>query len=276
ASHPYCGISLALHCSSDSQVLQRPRQPENALMIYPNIVRIRQHLDRPRVEDIPGAATAALQRLDLGRRIRPGQTVALTAGSRGIAHIPSILRAVADHLKKLGAQPFLVPTMGSHGGGTAEGQRKIIESYGITEAAVGVPIRASMDTVQVGTTPQGWPVMLDKHASEADHIGVVARIKPHTAFHGPVESGLMKMILIGMGKHHCLLLNHRILPEEHNDTRSRAVGRTMLNKAPIAFGLGIVENGYDETAHIEGIPPEQFEPREEALLEMARRLLPKL
>src|SRR5262249_54760098 len=155
------GISLALRCSEDYHVLQRPRQPEYFAMSYPNIVRIRQHLDRPRVEDIPAAATAALERLELGRRIRPGHTVALTAGSRGIAHIPSISRATADHVKKLGARPCLVPTMGSHGGGTAEGQRKIIESYGITEEAVGVPIRASMDTVQVGTTQQGWPVLLD-------------------------------------------------------------------------------------------------------------------
>src|SRR5947208_1605909 len=153
-------------------------------MGYPRIVRVRQHLERPRLDDIPAAVTAALTRLELERRIRPGHTVALTAGSRGIANIPTILRATADFLKKLGARPFLVPTMGSHGGGTAEGQRQIIESYGITEQAVGVPIHASMDTIQVGTTSEGYPVLLDRHASRADHIGVVARIKPHTGFHG--------------------------------------------------------------------------------------------
>lgn len=245
-------------------------------MNYPRIVRIRQQLDRPQVEDIPATVTAALEQLDLSRRIKPGHTVALTAGSRGIAHIPTILRATAEHLKSLGAKPFLVPTMGSHGGGTAEGQRKIIESYGITEEAVGVPIKASMDVVQVGTTAQGWPVMLDKHASGADHIGVVARIKPHTAFHGPIESGLMKMILIGLGKHQGALLYHRVLLEEPYDTVVRAVGRTMLAKAPIAFGLGIVENGYDETAYIEGVHPEQFEAKEEAMLVKARDWLPKL
>ena len=123
-------------------------------MEYPRMVRIRQHLERPRVEDVAQAVLAEMQRLDLGRTIRPGQTVALTAGSRGIANIPLLLRATATFLKDLGARPFLVPAMGSHGGGTAEGQRRILESYGITEQAVGAPVRASMDVVRVGTTPE--------------------------------------------------------------------------------------------------------------------------
>jgi hypothetical protein len=245
-------------------------------MGYPSIVRVRQHLERPRVADIPGTVHSELEKLELSRRVKPGQTVALTAGSRGIANIPLLLKAVADHLKRLGAKPFLVPTMGSHGGGKAEGQRQILESYGITEAFVGVPIRASMDTVQVGSTAEGYPVLLDRHAAEADHIGVVARVKPHTAFHGPLESGLMKMILIGLGKHAGALLYHRVLIEQPYDQVVRSVGKTMLAKAPIAFGLGIVENGYDETAMIEGVPPAQFIAREEALLVHARRLLPKL
>lgn len=245
-------------------------------MAYPSIVRVRQHLDRPQVTDIPAAVRQQLERLDLGQRIRPGQTVALTAGSRGIANIPVILKAVADHLKHLGAHPYLVPTMGSHGGGVAEGQRKILESYGITEAFVGVPIRASMDTVQVGTTAEGYPVYLDRHASEADHIGVVARVKPHTAYHGPIESGLLKMMLIGLGKHTGALLYHRVLIEQPYDAVVRSVAHTMLANAPVAFGLGIVENGYDETAILEGVQPDQFVTREEALLVEARRLLPRL
>ena len=146
-------------------------------MDYPRLVRIRQHFERPRAGDVALAVTRELEKLDLSRRIRPGHSVALTAGSRGIANIPLVLRAAADFLKRLGARPFLVPAMGSHGGGTAEGQRKIIESYGITEEFVGVPIRASMEVVPVGETPEGFPVVLDRHASEADHIGVVARVK---------------------------------------------------------------------------------------------------
>jgi hypothetical protein len=245
-------------------------------MILPNMVRVRQHLERPILADIPGTVQSELTKLDLGGRIKPGHSVALTAGSRGIANIPVVLRAVADHLKKLGAKPFLVPTMGSHGGGVAEKQRSIIESYGITEEFVGVPIKASMETVQVGTTSQGWPVLLDRNASEADHIGVVARVKPHTSFHGAIESGLLKMVLIGLGKHAGALIYHRILLEQPYDTVVRSVARTMLSKASIAFGVGIVENGYDETAMIEAVAPEQFEPREEAMLVHARRLLPKL
>src|SRR5262249_10971322 len=142
-------------------------------MRLPAIVRVRQHLDRPRIDDVPAAVRATLAHLELERRIKPGHTVTLTAGSRGIANIPAILRAVADHLQSLGANPCLAPTMGSHGGGVAEGQRQIIESHGITEQAVGVPIKASMETIQVATTSEGYPVFLEKHASQADHVGVV-------------------------------------------------------------------------------------------------------
>jgi hypothetical protein len=245
-------------------------------MRFPSFVRVRQHFDRPRIEDVPRAVHDALARLDLAQTVRPGQTVALTAGSRGIANIPAILRATVDFLKGLGARPYLVPTMGSHGGGTAEGQREILESYGITEEAVGAPIRASMEVVQLGTTEDGLPVYLDRRASEADHIGVVARVKPHTGYHGPIESGLMKMMLIGLGKHVGALAYHRILLEQPYDRVVRSVGRTLRARAPVAFGLAIVENGYDETALIEAVPPDQFEPREEALLAEARRLLGSL
>jgi hypothetical protein len=243
---------------------------------YPRIVRVRQRFERPQVTDIAGTVSATLDRLDLGRRIRPGQTVALTAGSRGIARIPDILRATVAYLQKLGAQPFLVPAMGSHGGATAAGQRRILESYGITEGFVGAPIRASMDVVELGATPEGFPVMLDRHAAEADHIGVVARVKPHTGFHGPLESGLLKMMMIGLGKHAGALAAHRILLDHPFDTVLRSHTRTLQAKAPIAFGLAIVENFYDETALIEGVAPESFERREEELLELARRLMPRL
>jgi hypothetical protein len=245
-------------------------------VIYPRLVRIRQQFERPRVDDIPAAVAASLEKLNLGSRIKPGQSVALTAGSRGIANIPLILRSTAAFLKKLGAKPFLVPTMGSHGGGTAEGQRHILESYGITEEFVGVPIRASMDTVQIGVTAEGFPVFLDRIASEADHIGVIARIKPHTGYHGPLESGLMKMMMIGLGKHTGALAYHRILLDHPFDRVVRSVRRTLMQAAPLAFGLGIVENAYDETAIVEGVAPAAFEPTEERLLNEARRLLMRL
>jgi Lactate racemase N-terminal domain len=242
----------------------------------PKLLRIRQTFERPVVADIPTAVRIALEPLNLERTIRPGHSVALTAGSRGIANIPVILKATADFLKKLGAKPFLVPTMGSHGGGTAEGQRHIIESYGITEEAVGVPIRAAMDVVSLGSTPQGYPVVLDRHASQADHIAVIGRVKPHTGFHGPIESGLLKMIMIGLGKHVGALEYHRILLEKPYDDVVRSVARHMLAKAPIAFGLGVVENAYDETALIQAVSPSEFEKREEEMLALARRWLARL
>jgi hypothetical protein len=240
------------------------------------MLRVRQEFERPRVENVAAAVRAALERLDLGKTIRPGHTVALTAGSRGIANIALVLKATASFLKDLGARPFLVPAMGSHGGGTAEGQRQVIESYGITEAFVGAPIRASMEVVPLGTTAEGFPVVLDKHAAGADHIGVVGRVKPHTGYHGPVESGLLKMMMIGLGKHAGALAYHRILLEKPYDLVVRSVSRTVRAKAPIAFGLAVVENAYDETALVEGVRPAEFEPREEELLGLARRWLARL
>jgi hypothetical protein len=243
---------------------------------YPRFVRLRQNFPRPRVENIPAAVRAALEPLRLGNTIKAGQSVALTAGSRGIANIPVILKSVVQHLRDLGARPYLVPAMGSHGGGTAEGQVKVLESYGITEDFVGAPIRASMEVISLGNTPEGWPVYLDKLASEANHIGVVARVKPHTSYHGPVESGLMKMMMIGLGKHVGAAWYHRVLLEQPYDPVVRAVGRHMRAKAPIAFGLPVVENGFDETALIEGVLPADFEPVEEKLLVKAKEWLARL
>jgi len=240
------------------------------------MVHLRQHFERPRVADVAASVHGELQRLDLGRTIRRGQTVALTAGSRGIANIPVVLRTVVHFLKDLGARPFLVPTMGSHGGGTAEGQQKVLESYGITESFVGAPIKASMDVVALGTTSEGFPVVLDRYAAEADHIGVIARVKPHTGYHGPLESGLCKMLMIGLGKHAGALAYHKILIDYPFDQVVRSVARIVRARAPIAFGIGLVENAYDETAWIEAVRPEEFEPREEELLTRAKGALARL
>ncbi len=196
-------------------------------MLFPKMVRVRQHFERPRVEDVAGTVRSELERLGLARTIRPGHSVALTAGSRGIANIPIVLRAVADFLKSLEARPFLVPAMGSHGGGTAEGQRRVLESYGITEEFVGAPIRASMEVVSLGTSADGYPVVIDRFASEADHIGVIGRVKPHTGYHGAVESGLLKMMMIGLGKHAGAQVCHRIILDEPYEKVVRSVSRTI-------------------------------------------------
>jgi hypothetical protein len=245
-------------------------------VVYPKFVRIQQQFERPKVEGIEKTIHDTLERLDLGKKIRPGQSVALTAGSRGIANIGRILKGTADFLKKLQAKPFLVPAMGSHGGSTAEGQRHIIESYGITEAFVGIPIRATMEVVPLASTSEGFPVFMDQFAAGADHIGVVGRIKPHTGYHGPIESGLLKMMMIGLGKQAGAKAYHRILLDYSFDQVVRSVAKTVRANASIAFGLGIVENAYDETALIEGVAPEKFEEREEELLVLAKRWMAKL
>ncbi|OAI52317.1 [Fe-S]-binding protein [Planctomycetaceae bacterium SCGC AG-212-F19] len=245
-------------------------------MPYPKMVRVRQQFERTRVDEIPTAVHKTLETLDLSRRIKPGQSVALTAGSRGIANIPLILRSVVASLKQLGAKPFIIPAMGSHGGGTAEGQRAVLESYGITEAFVGAPIRASMEVVSLGETPEGWPVVLDRHAAEANHIAVIGRVKPHTGYHGPIESGLLKMMMIGLGKHAGALNYHRILLEQPYDKVVRSIGRAIRARAPIAFGLAVVENAYDETARVEAVQPDDFEAREAELLVLAKRWLARL
>jgi len=245
-------------------------------MTYPQVFRLRQKLVSPRVEDVPGTVHAELARLDLGRKVQPGQTVAITVGSRGVANVAPILRAVVDHLKGLGANPFLVPAMGSHGGATAEGQRAVIESYGVTEQSIGCPIRASMDTVVVCRTAEGFPVHFDRHAFEADHVLVCNRIKPHTRFVGDIESGLMKMLLIGLGKCEGATVYHRAIQDYSFAQIIRSVAGEVLRQCHILAGLAIVENALDQTARIEAVLPEHFESREKELLALAKQWMPRL
>ena len=235
--------------------------------------RVRQSLNRQRLADIPAGVRTAMAEARLP--IKRGDTVAVGAGSRGIANIAVIVRAVVDHLKALGAKPFVFPAMGSHGGATAEGQLEILAHYGITEATMGCPLRASMDVVQAGEA-LGLPVWCDRIASEADWIGVVNRVKPHTDFKGSIESGLFKMMTIGLGKYHGATQYHRANVNHGYETVITAVGREMLAKARIGFGLGIVENGYDETAKVEAFNAEDLEAGERRLLKEAREWMARL
>jgi hypothetical protein len=237
---------------------------------------VRQNFDAPRVADVAAEVAAQLATLRLGERIRPGQSVAITAGSRGIANIKHITKAIVDHVKSLGALPFIVPAMGSHGGGTTEGQLQVLASYGVTEEFCGCPIRASMETVVVCQTAEGFDVHFDKHAFGADHVIVANRIKPHTDFVGDVESGLMKMMLIGLGKHAGAKVYHRAIQDYSFGQIVRSVASRVLESCRIVAGLAIVENGYDETAVIAAVAPHEFEEREKELLILAKRLLPRL
>ena len=241
--------------------------------MLPRMVRIRQNFPRPRVGDIP--ATVASTLAAAGLPVTRGDTVAVGAGSRGIANIAAIVGAAVRFLQNLGARPFVFPAMGSHGGGTPEGQLSVLEHYGITEATMGCPIRATMEVVQVGEA-LGLPVWLDRHASEADWIGLVNRVKPHTDFKGAIESGLFKMMTIGLGKHRGALQYHRANIHHGYETVITAVGREMLSRARIGFGVGIVENGYDETARIEAFNGENLEAGERRLLKSAREWMARL
>jgi hypothetical protein len=243
---------------------------------YPQIFRVRQTFERPQVVDIPGEVASQLASLSLQKSVKPGQAVAITAGSRGIANIQLVIKAIVDHFKDLGAKPFIVPAMGSHGGGTAEGQQEIIEGYGITEAFCGCPIRASMETVVVCQAAEGFAVHFDKHAFGADHVVVCGRVKPHTGFYGDIESGLMKMMLIGLGKHAGAKIYHRAIKDYSFGQIVRSVAREVLSKCRIVAGVGIVENGYDETAKIQAVAPHEFEDREKELLVLAKKWLPSL
>ena len=243
---------------------------------WPRFFRVHQKFDAPVVNDVVRATIETLGTLDLRQRVKPGESVAITAGSRGIAHIAEILKAVVEHFKQLDTRPFIVPAMGSHGGGTAEGQLKVLRGYGITPEFCGCEIRASMETVVVSQAAEGFAVHFDKHAYGADHVFVAGRIKPHTRFAGEIESGLMKMMLIGLGKHEGAKIYHRAIVNHSFDQIVRSVAREVLDRCAVCGGLAILENAYDQTAKIEAVAPERFETREPELLIQAKRWLARL
>ena len=243
---------------------------------YPQMFRIRQHFDAPRVDDIAGTVRDEIARINPSSTIKPGQTVAVAAGSRGVANINTIVKTVVEEMKAIGAVPYIVPAMGSHGGGTAEGQTQVLAEYGITEGAMGCPIKSSMDVIQIGVSDFDMPIYFDKHASEADHVVVVNRIKPHTGFAGEIESGLMKMMLIGLGKHKGASVYHRAIIHHSFDKVVRLVGKVVREEMPITFGVATLENGYDETALIEAIPAADFEEREKVLQAISKEWCPSL
>jgi hypothetical protein len=241
----------------------------------PPMVRIRQKFDASRLE-----YPEETLRLELGKpgaidQIRPGQQVAVAVGSRGIANIALLTKTTVDAIKAAGAHPFLVPCMGSHGGATAGGQTDVLIHLGITEEAMGAPIRSSMEVIQIGQLLNGLPVYVDRLASEADAIVVINRVKPHTAFRGKIESGVMKMIAIGLGKQKGAEACHQ-LGFKYMADHVRLMANLMLEKLPIIFGVALVENAYDQTCRIEVLPAAQIEEREEQLLIEAKGRLPRI
>lgn len=236
----------------------------------PPWARIRQQLDDTDIGSIPGAIAREFAKPGIGDQIKPGNRVALTAGSRGIDRIAEVLRACVDEIRNRGGEPFIIPAMGSHGGATAEGQMALIEHYGVTEESMGAPIRASMETVELGTLDDGVPVWFDRIAHDtADLVIPVGRVKAHTDFRGPVESGLMKMIAIGLGKQHGANWFHSQGMHTFGDLLPR-VAEFTISKEPIPFGIALIENGYSKLALAEAVPAASIGQREPELLEIAK------
>lgn len=240
----------------------------------PDLLRVRQEFHAPVEADIPAAVARELDRL--ADRVRPGMRVAVTAGSRGIHDLPAVLAAAGEWLRGRGAQPYVVPAMGSHGGATAEGQLTLLAELGVTEATVAMPLRATMDTVELPPLADGPRVHLDAYAAEADAILAVNRVKPHTDFRGPVESGLAKIVAIGLGKRNGAEEIHSFGPA----ALARwipAAARRIAATGKLLGGLAIVENAYDRAAIIAGLTGEEIAgPAEEKLLEQARSLMATL
>ncbi|MBR4150652.1 MAG: DUF2088 domain-containing protein [Firmicutes bacterium] len=243
----------------------------------PRMLPIEQTFDDTHipVEEIPAVVRAEMERDKIKARFKPGMRVSITAGSRGINNIALIIKSIVDVLKDWGCDPFIVPAMGSHGGATPEGQAQMIAGYGVTEEAMGCPIISSMETVVCGYHELGGEVRMDKHAYESDAIVLVNRIKTHTAFRGPYESGLMKMMAIGLGKQPGAQIVHQEGFKEAHILIPR-YGKVILHNSPVAFGMGIIENAYDQTMELHALDKDEIEEEEPKLLAHSRPYMPKL
>ena len=241
----------------------------------PRVARVRQKLSEKRVDDIAVEISRGIDALPGVAAKLKNKKIAVTGGSRGIADYATIMRSLVMKLKEMGAEPFIIPAMGSHGAGTAEGQTKVLASLGITESSMGVPILSSMETVVVGELPDGTKIHCDKFAWEADGIVLCNRVKPHTLFKSEWESGMLKMIAVGLGKHEGTTalhragyINfHRCIPE---------VGKFFLSLDKILFGVATVENGHDQVMKLDVISPENIVERERELLVMAKENMARL
>jgi Uncharacterized conserved protein len=239
------------------------------------MVKVKNHFPVDSIDNIEEAVRETLGRDGTLNRIKADSSVAIATGSREIANITAIIRVLVKEIKKRGGSPFIVPAMGSHGGATADGQKEVLESFGITEENTGAPIKSSMETVELGLTGSGIPVYIDKNAFEADCIIPVGRIKPHTDFRGSYESGLMKMIAIGLGKQKGASVCHQLgLPDMSKNVHD--IAKVSLKKANIIFGVGIIENAFHGTNKITAIPAESIEKEEPVLLLEAKSLVPSI
>ncbi len=247
--------------------------PEDLNRPLPKLYRVRQQFDDTRLEDVEGAVRAQLALPQITELVQPGARIAVAVGSRGIRDLYTVVSTTVSCLKELGACPFIVSAMGSHGGGTEEGQREVLAGYGITEENLGVPVVTAVDTVSLGETVSGRPVWFDRAAFEADLVVPINRVKLHTDFVGPLQSGLCKMLVIGLGNHKGCSAVHEE-PSEHFAQVIEEAAALILEKAPIGFGIAILENAYDRTCHVEAVPAAGFIAREKELVLQARANMP--
>ncbi|MDO4328637.1 MAG: lactate racemase domain-containing protein [Lachnospiraceae bacterium] len=243
----------------------------------PKMFQVRQIFSGEKIcpEEIPGIIRSRLIEKPFSDQIKPGMKIAITVGSRQIANIITITKTIVDFVKEKGASPFIVASMGSHGGATAEGQREILKNFGITEESMGCPIKCNMTVVKIGVNEEGMDVLIGKDAAEADGIIINCRIKPHTCFRGPYESGIMKMMTIGLGKQ----AGAEVCHEAGFGQMAKYIpmfGRAILKHANILFSVAVLENAYDETAKIVVLNHDEIEAEEPKLLEEAKSLLPRI
>jgi hypothetical protein len=246
-----------------------------ATVDFPPVAPLRQTQPQPTVADVPGTVRRCWLESKTAKRIKPGARVAVGVGSRGIANLTPIVRATLDTLRELGAKPFIIAAMGSHGGATAEGQRAVLASYHITEEELGVPVKTDMTAVRVGTSRWGGPVYWDKNALGADAVVTVSRVKPHTDFRSRYESGITKMLVIGLGKREGASAHHSHGIRGLRDLLPQTA-EALLEQVPFAGGLAVLENAREETAHLEVIDRDDLLEREPVLLERARGLMGRL
>ena len=241
----------------------------------PRMVRVKQVFERPVIDKVEQDLLAKLEGKNLSPLIKPGQSVAVAVGSRGISALPDMVKTIIQFIKGQGGVPFIVPAMGSHGGATAEGQEQMLHGFGVTEEYIGAPIRATMETIQIGVSENGLPVYVDKYAYDADAIVIINRIKPHIAFRGDFESGLMKMITIGLGKQKGADICHDLGFGKMAENIP-AMGRVILEKTNLIFAVGVLENAYHETCRIEVLENKEIAVEEPALQKEAKRLSSKI
>ena len=241
----------------------------------PNMVKVRQKFSLPKLNSVYDEISKDFDNKKTNSRIKPGMTIAVGCGSRGIANISEATKAVVDFLLKCKAKPFIFPAMGSHGGATADGQLKVLADYGITEDTMGCPVKSSMEVIELSKLKDGMPVFIDKYASEADGIVVISRIKPHTNFRAPIESGIVKMLTIGMGKIAGATVLHSYGMDTFIDLLPKAC-EEIISKKNILFGVGLVENAADETAIAEIVHVENIFSREIELQKIAKNYMPRL